>query len=246
MSVLRKLNGVTGSMPRIVSREEWNASREAILLKEKAATRARDALAAERRRLPMWKVEKEYLLQGPLGTTDFVELFEGRSQLIVYQFMFGVEWDEGCVGCSMMVDNMGNPAHLHARDVSFALVSRAPYSKIDGFKKRMGWTLPWYSADGCDYMDDFEERSSHSGTDGEFFGLSVFLKEGADVYQTYYTGHRGMEQLGSNFSYLDLVPYGRQEKWEDSPAGWPETEPYQWWRYHDKYSEEKKECGCIG
>ncbi len=229
-------------LPAIASRARWAESRTALLIKEKEATRARDALAAERRRLPMWRVEKEYVFWGVSGATDFLELFEGKRQLMLYHFMFGVDWDEGCVGCSMMADNMPMRAHLHARDVNLALVSRAPYPKLAAFKERMGWDLPWYSTDGCDYMDDFEEVSDHSGTDGEYFGLSVFLRDGVDIYQTYYTGHRGMEQLGSNFSYLDLAPFGRQEAWEDSPAGWPQSAPYEWWRHHDRYEANEGNC----
>jgi predicted dithiol-disulfide oxidoreductase (DUF899 family) len=131
----------------------------------------------------------------------------------------------------MVVDNMGHPAHLHARDTSLVLVSRAPLSRIEPFRKRMGWTVPWYSSSGSDFNDDFGVTTDA----GEIFGLSVFLRDGESVYHTYFTDGRGVEYLGSNWSYLDLTPFGRQEDWEDSPAGRPQTPRYVWWRHHDKY-----------
>jgi predicted dithiol-disulfide oxidoreductase (DUF899 family) len=224
-------------LPRVVSRDEWAAARDALLIKEKAATRARDALNAERRRLPMVRIEKEYVFEGPDGKARLLDLFEGRRQLILYHFMFDPRWDEGCDGCSMVVDNMGHPAHLHARDTSLALVSRAPLSKIEPFKKRMGWSVPWYSSSGSDFNWDFGVTRDK----GETFGLSVFLRDGESVFQTYFTEGRGVEYLGSNWSYLDLTPFGRQEDWEDSPEGWPQTPPYGWWRHHDKYNHNTQE-----
>jgi predicted dithiol-disulfide oxidoreductase (DUF899 family) len=222
---------VQQALPPIVSREQWEAAREAFLVKEKAATRARDALNAERRRLPMVEIDKAYDLRGRGGPATLLDLFEGRRQLIVYHFMFGPDWDEGCDGCSMMVDNMGHPAHLHARDTSLALVSRAPLEKIEPFRKRMGWTLPWYSSHGTDFNGDFGVTRGES----ESFGLSVLLRHGDRIFQTYFTNRRGVEYLGSSFSYLDLTPYGRQEDWEDSPPGWPQGPRYSWWRHHDRY-----------
>jgi predicted dithiol-disulfide oxidoreductase (DUF899 family) len=217
--------------PKIVSRDEWQAARQELLVMEKAATRAQDALNAKRRRLPMVKIEKEYVFDGPDGKARLLDLFEGRPQLIIYHFMFDPEWDEGCEGCSMMVDNMGHPAHLNARGVSRALVSRAPLAKIERYKKRMGWTEPWYSSFGSDFNYDFGVTTD----EGETFGLSVFLRDGSNIYQTYFNAGRGAEHLGSNWTYLDLTPYGRQESWEDSPEGWPQTPPYEWWRRHDQY-----------
>ena len=218
-------------LPRVVTRAEWLIARQELLAKEKELTRHRDVLNAERRRLSMVRIGKNYVFEGPNGRASLLDLFEGRRQLIIYHFMFDPGWDEGCDGCSMMVDNMGHPAHLHTRDTSRVLVSHAPLAKIEPFKKRMGWTIPWYSSFGSDFNYDFGVTTD----EGETFGLSVFLRDGKDVYHTYFTDGRGVEYLGSNFSYLDLTPFGRQEVWEDSPEGWPQTPPYAWWRHHDRY-----------
>jgi predicted dithiol-disulfide oxidoreductase (DUF899 family) len=223
-------------LPKVVSRAEWLAASEALLVKEKAATRARDALNAERRTLPMVRIEKDYVFQGPDGKASLLDLFEGRPQLIIYHFMFDPTWDEGCTGCSMMVDNMGHHAHLNARGVSRVAVSLAPLSKIMAYKKRMGWTLPWYSSHGTDFNRDFGVTTDA----GEMFGLSVFLREGRDIFQTYFTRLRAAEYLGSNFSYLDLTPFGRQERWENSPPGRSQTPPYEWWRRHDEYARDEE------
>ncbi len=219
------------SFPKVVSRDEWLVARNELLRKEKEATHARDALNAERRRLPMVRIDKDYVFESPAGKATLLDLFEGRRQLIVYHFMFAPDWDEGCPGCSMVVDNIGHPAHLHARDTSLALVSRAPQSKIMPFKERMGWTAPWYSSFGSDFNYDFGVTTA----DGEIHGLSVFLRDGDNIFQTYFTTARGVECLGSHWSFLDLTPFGRQEDWEESPKGWPQTPPYQWWRHHDRY-----------
>lgn len=231
-------------LPKIVSRDEWRAAREELLAKEKAHTRAGDALAGERRRLPMVRVEKEYVFEGPDGEATLVDLFEGRRQLILYHFMFGPSQTEGCDGCSMVVDNMGHPAHLNARDITRVLVSRAPLARIEPFRKRMGWTIPWYSSYGSDFNPDFgvgpEQPRPGEYQDGEMFGLSVFLRDGEDVYHTYFTDGRGVEALGSSFSYFDITPYGRQEDWEDSPEGWPKGPRYTWWRHHDRYDDERE------
>ena len=187
----------------------------------------------------MVKIEKDYAFEGPEGKASLLDLFAGRRQLILYHFMFGPNQDEGCDGCSMVVDNVGHVAHLHARDTSFALVSRAPLAKIERYKKRMGWTLPWYSSFGSDFNVDFgvspETPRAGDYQDGENFGLSVFLRDGDDIYRTYFTSRRGVEALGSTWTFLDLTPLGRQETWEDSPAGYPQTPPYQWWCRHDEY-----------
>jgi predicted dithiol-disulfide oxidoreductase (DUF899 family) len=216
---------------------EWEAAREALLVKEKEATRARDALAAERRRLPIVRIDKDYVFGGPEGKASLLDLFEGRRQLIVYHFMFAPDvhgWPSaGCEGCSMVVDQVGHLAHFHARDTSFALVSRAPLANIEPFKERMGWTIPWYSSAGSDFNVDFGLTTEK----GETFGLSVFLRDGDDVYRTYFTDRRGVEALGSVWTFLDLTPLGRQETWENSPEGNPQTPPYQWWRLHDEYED---------
>ncbi len=225
------MNQADIKLPKVVTRAMWLAAREALLAREKELTRRRDALNAERRRLPMVGIEKDYVFEGPNGHANLIDLFEERRQLILYHFMFDPKRDEGCNGCSMMVDNMGHPAHLHARDTSRVLVSRAPLAKIEPFKTRMGWTIPWYSSFGSDFNDDF----GVTGDDGETFGLSVFLHDGNEVYHTYFTQGRGVEYLGSNFSYLDLTPFGRQEVGEDSPDGWPQTPLFSWWRHHDRY-----------
>jgi predicted dithiol-disulfide oxidoreductase (DUF899 family) len=226
-------------LPPVVSPEEWQVAREELLAKEKEATRARDALAAERRRLPRVRIGKDYVFDGPDGEVTLLDLFEGRRQLVLYHFMFGPNQDEGCNGCSMFVDNTGHPAHLHARDTSFAVVSRAPLEKIEPYKKRMGWTTPWYSSFRSDFNVDFgvspESPQPSEYQDGETFGLSIFLRDGDDIYRTYFTNGRGVEALGTSWTFLDLTPLGRQETWEDSPAGYPQTPPYEWWRRHDEY-----------
>jgi len=228
-------------LPEIATRDEWQAERKKLLKKEKELTRARDKLNAERRRLPMVKIGKKYVFEGPDGKVTFADLFEGRSQLVLYHFMFGPNQQAGCSGCSMVVDNMGHPAHLHARDITRVLVSRAPLEKIEPFKKRMGWTIPWYSSSGSDFNPDFgvgpESPKPDAHQDGETFGLSVFLRSGDEIYRTYFTDRRGVEYLGSSFSYFDLAPYGRQEDWEDSPEGWPKGPRYAWWRHHDRYEQ---------
>ena len=227
------------TLPDVVSPAEWQAARDRLLAREKAATRAHDALAAERRRLPMVEIEKEYTLAGPRGPAGLPDLFEARRQLILYHFMFGPNQEEGCDGCSMFVDGVADLAHLHARDTSLALVSRAPLEKIERFRQRMGWTVPWYSSSESDFNVDFGVSPEHPQAgayqDGESFGLSVFLRDGRRVFRTYFTSGRGVEALGSVWSLLDVTPLGRQEEWEDSPAGYPQTQPYEWWRHHDRY-----------
>jgi predicted dithiol-disulfide oxidoreductase (DUF899 family) len=223
----------------VVSSREWEAAQERFRAKEKAATRAGDVLAAERRRLPRLLVEKDYVLAGPAGDARLVDVFEGRRQLLLYHFMFGPNQSAGCDGCSMFIDNIGPLAHLHARDTSFALVSRASPEKLERYRRRMRWEIPWYSAAECDLNIDFglSPRRPHAEEyqDGEMFGLSAFLREGDDVYRTYFTTRRGVEALGSVWTLLDVTPLGRQETWEDSPEGYPQSEPYQWWRRHDEY-----------
>jgi predicted dithiol-disulfide oxidoreductase (DUF899 family) len=223
------------NLPKVVSADEWWAVREGLLAKEKDATRARDALAAERRRQPMTEITKDYVFEGPTGAAMLLDLFEARPQLILYHFMFapGVGgWPEaGCPGCSMFVDQVGHLAHFHARDTSFALVSRAPLAQIEPYRERMGWTIPWFSSSGSDFNDDFGVTTPG----GETFGLSVFIRDGDRVFRTYFTDGRGVEALGSVWTFLDLTPLGRQEEWEDTPDDRPQTPPYEWWRRHDDY-----------
>ncbi len=216
--------------PPIVSPEEWKAAREELLVKEKELTRARDALAAERRRMPRVAVEKEYSFEGPNGTASLLDLFDGRSQLIVYRFFFepGVEgWPEsGCPGCSFVADQVANLAHLNARDTTLVFASRAPQEDIARWKARMGWDIPWYTI-----TDDFD---ADFGV-GEWHGTNAFVREGDRVLRTYFIDSRGDEAMGSTWSYLDITALGRQEEWEDSPEGYPQTPPYQWWHLHDEY-----------
>jgi predicted dithiol-disulfide oxidoreductase (DUF899 family) len=228
------------SLPEIVSRGEWRAARAELLLKEKAATRARDALSAERRGLPMVEVGEEYLFEGGEGKATLLDLFEGRSQLVVYHFMFAPEWDAGCRSCSAFLDQIGHLAHLQARDTSFAAVSRAPYPKILPFKARMGWPLPWCSSHACDFNRDFEVTLEREGELVERPGLSCFLRDRDRIFHTYSTYERGLDGLGSTTSLLDLTALGRQEGWEEpkgrastcgAPAGSERI------RYHDEYDD---------
>jgi predicted dithiol-disulfide oxidoreductase (DUF899 family) len=227
-------------LPKIVSADEWEAANERIVSKEKAMTRQSDDLAAERRRQPMMRVEKEYEFEGQDGTVTLLDLFEGRRQLFVYLFMFGPNQDQGCDGCSMVVDQLTHINHLHARDTSFALVSRASIDKLLAFRERMGWDeIPWYSWGNGDFGVELglspAEPQPDSYQDGEMFGLNAFLRDGDDIFRTYFTTNRGLEAIGPVWSYLDRSPLGRQETWEDSPAGYPQTAPYEWWRRHDEY-----------
>lgn len=220
-------------LPSVVSLEEWRLALDQFLVKEKALTRARDALSAERRKLPAVKVAKHYTFQGENGPASLLDLFEGRRQLIVYHFMYAPDWKAGCEGCSWVADAMTHPAHLHARDTSLVMVSRAPLEKLNQYRSRMGWAypIPWYSS----YESDFNHDIGVTTAEGERHGVSVFIRDGNAIYCSYFTGARGVEYLGSLWTYLDLTPFGRQETWEDSPEGWPQTEPYGWNRRHDEY-----------
>jgi predicted dithiol-disulfide oxidoreductase (DUF899 family) len=228
--------GTTG-LPNVVSDAEWRVARDALLKKEKEMTRARDALAAERRRLPMTRVEKDYVFEGPEGKVRLLDLFDGRPQLLLYHFMFapGVNgWPAaGCPGCSMYLDNIGQftRVHLNARDVSFAVVSLAPAANIEAYRKRMQWPGPWVSSAANTFNVDFGLTTPQ----GEQHGLSVFLRDGAEIFRTYFTSARGMETAGNIWNLLDLTPFGRQEEWEDSPGGRPQSPTYSWARRHDEY-----------
>jgi predicted dithiol-disulfide oxidoreductase (DUF899 family) len=228
-------------LPPVVSEAEWEAAREKLLTKEKEVTRAHDALAAERRRLPRVRIGKDYVFDGPDAKARLIDLFAGRRQLILYHFMFGPNQEAGCDGCSMFADQVCHPAHLHARDTSFAFVSRAPIEKIEAYRKRMGWEIPWYSSFESDFNVDFgtglETPDPTKYQDGESFGLSVFFRDGDEVYRTYFTSRRGAETIGPVWTFLDLTPLGRQEEWEDSPPGYPQGPPYEWWRRHDEYED---------
>jgi predicted dithiol-disulfide oxidoreductase (DUF899 family) len=218
--------------PPIVTPQEWEAARQRLLAREKEVTRAKDALAAERRRMPWVAVDKDYTFDGPAGPASLAGLFEGRRQLIVYRAFLepGVHgWPEhACIGCSLVADQVADVAHLNARDTTLAFVSRAPQPDIARVKARMGWTLPWYTmTDGFDA--DFGVAEWH--------GTNVFFRDGGRVFHTYFINNRGDEAMGSTWSYLDLTPLGRQEEWEDSPAGYPQSPPYTWWNWHDAYGQ---------
>ncbi|HEY6645229.1 DUF899 domain-containing protein [Povalibacter sp.] len=217
--------------PAIVSQQEWEAAHAQLLTKEKALTHARDALAAERRRMPWLAVGRPYMFDGPNGKVSLLELFEGRRQLIVYRAFFepGVHgWPEhACVGCSMVADQVSHLAHLNARDTTLVYASRAPQADIARLKARMGWDrIPWYTI-----TDSFDTDFGVS----EWHGHNAFIRDGEKVFRTYLINSRGDEAIGTLWSYLDMTALGRQEVWEDSPAGYPRSRPYKWWNWHDSY-----------
>ena len=218
----------------VVSPQAWQAAREQMLVKEKAHTRARDALAAERRRMPWMAVDEAYEFEGPDGKVSLVDLFAGRHQLIVYRAFYEpvvLGWpDQACRGCSMVADQVAHVAHLNARDTTLVFASRAPQADIARLKTRMGWEdIPWFTVtDGFDA--DF-------GVD-EWHGTNVFYRDGERVFRTYFIKSRGDEAMGGTWDYLDITPLGRQEVWEDSPEGYPQTAPYKWWNWHDSYDGE--------
>jgi predicted dithiol-disulfide oxidoreductase (DUF899 family) len=223
----------------IVSADEWNTAREEMLVKEKEFTRARDALAAERRRMPRMAMDPDYEFDGPNGKVKLIDLFEGRRQLVVYRFFYepGVHgWPErGCPGCSFGADQVAHLAHLNSRDTTFAYVSRAPQENIAKLKSDMGWSVPWYTIPEDSTFD------KDLGVD-EWHGTNAFIRDDdGNVFRTYFIDSRGDEALGTTWSYLDITALGRQEKWEDSPEGYPQTDPYSWWRYHDAYGTQNTE-----
>lgn len=225
------------ALPPVVSAAEWQAARDALLIKEKQLTRARDQLAAERRRLPMMRVEKDYVFAGPQGNVRLIDLFEGRRQLLLYHFMYAPSahgWPTaGCPGCSMFLDGVGRFVlpHLNARDASFAVVTLAPLETSEPYRQRMQWPVTWLSS----AANTFNADLGLSTAEGEQHGLSVFIRDGEQIFRTYFTSSRGLETVGTLWSLLDLTPFGRQEDWEDTPAGRPKSAPYQWWRRHDEY-----------
>ena len=223
-------------LPQIVSRAEWLAAHEALVAREKAMTRAEDALAAERRRQPWEPVDRDYEFEGPEGRLSLSDLFEGRRQLILYHHMLRKDDPSPCSGCCMFTDNVGNLVHLNQRDTTFAIIAKAPIDQIEALKKRLGWSMPFYSTSG-DINRDFC---------GDSFGLNVFLRHEGRIYRTYYTTDRGVEKLGTIWSLLDITPLGRQEKWEDAPDGTRQTEPFGWWRLNDEYDAPKNARSCRG
>jgi predicted dithiol-disulfide oxidoreductase (DUF899 family) len=249
-------------LPDVVPREEWLAARKELLEKEKRFTRERDALNAERRRLPMVEIDKDYVFRGPDGELSLADIFEGRSQLVVYHFMWLYDKDTGCPSCSGFADQIGHLSHLNVRDTTFACVSNAAIDKIEGFKERMGWTFPWYSSLGSDFNYDFHVTFDESRLPFEYnyrsraeiealgfpvgeweqpfdlHGMSVFLRDGERVFHTYSTYARGTDSLGFTPQFLDLTPLGRQEEWEEpkgraTALGAPAGSPQV--RYHDEY-----------
>jgi len=233
------------SLPEVVSRDEWVAARKELLRKEKEFTHQRDALSADRRRLPMVEIVKDYVFEGPDGPASLLDLFEGRRQLVVGHFMFDPSWEDGCPSCTAGADEIadGFLAHLHTRDTTFAYVSRAPLAKIQSYKARKGWTFPWYTSNGSDFnydfhvtLDDsvapveynFRTRAEHERAGTAFYvegdqpvegpGRSAFLRDGARVFHTYSVYARGLESLGGSYYLLDETALGRQEEWEE-PKG---------------------------
>lgn len=254
------------NLPPVVSRDQWLAARRELLAKEKEFTLQRDILNADRRRLPMVKVDKDYEFEGPNGRLRLPDLFAGRRQLIVYHFMFdpqppppgqsGAPWEEGCPGCSHVADSFPHLAHLYARDTSLTVISRAPLAKIAPFKARMGWTFPWYSSFGSDFNHDFHvtldkaagsvewnytnmAELQQAGTiafeNGELPGLSVFLRDGGNIFHTYSTYARGLDPLLSAYQFLDLTPFGRGEGWGGMPD--LDGQGQRWLRHHDRYED---------
>jgi predicted dithiol-disulfide oxidoreductase (DUF899 family) len=221
------------SLPNVVSRDEWLAARKELLAQEKELTRRRDELNATRRRLPMVEIEKDYVFTGPAGDARLLDLFDGRRQLIVRHFMFDPTWDDGCSSCSAGADEIspGLLEHLHARDTTLVVVSRAPLEKLEAYKARKGWSFLWYSSYGSDFNYDFgvtldasagaleyNYRAVDAGAEGEQPGQSCFLRDGERVFHTYSSYARGAEMTGGSYYYLDLTALGRQEDWEE-PTG---------------------------
>jgi predicted dithiol-disulfide oxidoreductase (DUF899 family) len=238
------MTAIAADLPAVATRNEWLAARLELLEKEKAHTRMRDTINAERRRLPMVKVVKDYRFRSPTGEKRLVDLFEGRQQLIIHHFMWIDRANEGCPGCSMLVDTVGNLAHLNAANTTLAFVSRAPLDKLEAFRARMGWTIPIVSSAGTDFNYDFhvtldasrgattynfrdvrEQGGSIASHTGDLPGVSVFLRDGEDVYHTYSAYARGTEHESNVFGFLDFTPLGRQDGRDAAP----------WARLHDRY-----------
>ena len=234
--------------PPIVSREQWLAERKKLLTNEKDLTKHYDRVNAQRRELPMVKIEKNYIFDTPNGKRTLKELFEGRRQLIIYHFMFDPAWDKGCTGCTGFVDALGDLSLLAKRDTTFVLVSRAPLAKLETYKAQKGWNIAWFSSFGSDFNYDFhvtfdpkvspveynyksqEETAIAKGhpvvMEGEEHGLSVFFRLENDIFHTYSVYARGNESLTDTYRLLDTTPYGRQQDFEESPSGWPQRPTY--------------------
>lgn len=224
----------------VASEAEWHAEREALLVKEKQLTRARDALAAERRRLPVVRVEKDYRFEGPDGEVSLLDLFEGRRQLIVYRFFLdpGMEIasypEDGCPGCSMFADNLPNLAHVNAPDTTLVFVSAGTQDAIRAYRDRMGWNVPWYTT-----RDDFSADFGVS----DYWGVNVFLRDADEIYRSFFASGRAAEDLSSVWGLLDITPFGRQEEWQDSPSGVPQDRSGSWVRRHDEYTSDELSGG---
>lgn len=216
---------MSAALPAVASAEQWQAARDELLVNEKAALRQLDAVNAERRRLPMVRFDKPYVFASQAGESSLLDLFDGNRQLITYHFMMWPGDPHRCPGCSFLVDNMPPPEHLHARDTRLVVTAPAPLSESEPFRQRMGWTVPWYSTFGSDFTADCGAGSG--------FGVSVFLRDGDDVFRTYFTTNRGGDLLVGTLRYLDLTPFGRQESWEESGRG---NDPASsWWRLRGEY-----------
>lgn len=235
------------SHPPVTTHAAWLAARKELLAEEKALTRQRDAVNAKRRRLPMVRIDKPYVFGSPDGEKNFLDLFDRRRQLIVYHFMFDPAWEDGCPSCTGFVNAIGNLGYLDTRDTKFALISRAPSAKLERYKAKRGWNVPWYSSYGSDFNYDFHVTFDESVAPfehnfrtkaelqelgetrfgaGESQGLSVFFRIDDNVFHSYSTYARGVEGLTNSFSLLDTTPFGRQQDFEDSPPGWPQRPTY--------------------
>ena len=233
--------------PKIVSQEQWLRDRKKLLAVEKQLTQQRDRVNAERRRLPMVKIDKDYTFDGPKGKVSLATLFDGRRQLIVYHFMFDPAWENGCPGCTGYIDSIGDISMLNDRDTTFAMISRAPLAKLEAYKAKKAWNIAWFSSLGSPFNYDFHvtldetvapieynyrskaeliAHKSPNATQGEEHGLSVFFRLDDEVFHTYSVYARGTETLTNSYALLDVTPYGRQEDFEDSPAGWPQKPTY--------------------
>jgi predicted dithiol-disulfide oxidoreductase (DUF899 family) len=233
--------------PPIVSRDQWLGERRKLLAHEKELTGHYDRVNAERRRLPMVRIDKNYMFEGPGGEQSLKDLFEGRRQLVIYHFMFDPSWEKGCTGCTAYVNAIGDLSMLDKCDTTFVMVSRAPLAKLEAYKERQGWPFPWVSSLGSDFNYDFhvtndekvapieynyrnkaelEANKVPNAIPGEEHGLSVFFRLGDDVFHTYSTYARGTEALTDSRALLDMTPYGRQQDFEDSPPGWPQEPTY--------------------
>jgi len=246
---IRRTDMATNEIPHppIVSHDQWLTERKKLLAHEKELTRQYDRVNAERRRLPMVRIEKDYVFDGPSGKRGLKDLFEDRRQLVIYHFMFDPSWENGCSGCTGYANALGDLGMLHKCDTTFAMVSRAPQAKLEAYKERQGWEIPWYSSFGSDFNYDFHVTNDEkvapveynyrnkaeleackvpNAITGEEHGISVFFTVGDDVFHTYSAYARGTEALTDARALLDITPYGRQQDFEASPPGWPQQPTY--------------------